>query len=101
MKPVMVCMPRGVPRQVGPTAGGDGHDHRLADGAGDPEHEGGDDAGQRRGTTTLVATWRLVLPRAYAPSRNEFGTADMASSDSEAMVGMIMMPMTSPADSAL
>ena len=53
------------------------------------------------GMTTLVLTCRLVLPERVGPLRRPFGTAAIASSDSEATVGTIMMPMTSPADSAL
>src|ERR671910_3280976 len=49
------------------------------------------------GTTTWVAVSRLVAPKAYAPSRNERGTAWMASSLTEATVGMIITPITSPA----
>ena len=39
---------RRVERQVGLHPGGDGDDHRLADGARDGEDVGGDDAGERR-----------------------------------------------------
>src|SRR6266540_4099767 len=53
------------------------------------------------GTTTRVETCSLLLPSANAPARSASGTADMASSDSDATVGRIMMPITSPPDSAL
>ena len=53
------------------------------------------------GTTTRVETSYLVAPRAAAPARRDCGTAYMASSEMEATVGRIMMPITRPADSAL
>ena len=53
------------------------------------------------GNTTLVATWRLVAPMPYAPSRRPCGTARIASSEIEAIVGTIMIPITRPAESAL
>ncbi len=53
------------------------------------------------GTTVRVATSNLVAPRAYAPSRSARGTALIASSLSEETIGMIMMPMTRDALSAL
>ena len=40
------------------------------------------------GTTMRVETWSLLAPSAYAPSRRSCGTAVMASSESEATVGM-------------
>ncbi len=42
-----------------------------------------------------------VAPRASAPSRIACGTDDSASSESEATIGMMRMPITRPADSAL
>ena len=42
-----------------------------------------------------------LAPIAYDPCRIACGTAEKASSDSEAMVGMIMTPRTRPAARAL
>ena len=53
------------------------------------------------GKTILKATWILREPRAYAPSRQPIGTACIASSLNEDTSGMIMIPITSPAESAL
>src|SRR5574341_865166 len=53
------------------------------------------------GTTTFTATCNLDEPRAYAPSRKLWGTAYMASSDRDEIIGMIMMPITIPGASAL
>src|SRR5690606_23485939 len=53
------------------------------------------------GTTTLSATSKRVAPSAYAASRIERGTADIASSLIDEIIGMIMMPTTIPALSAL
>ena len=53
------------------------------------------------GKTTRVATWRFVEPRPYAPSRRPWGTARIASSEIDAIVGTIMIPITRPAESAL
>jgi hypothetical protein len=53
------------------------------------------------GTTTRVEISYFVAPRAAAPARKDCGTAYMASSEMDATVGRIMMPMTRPADSAL
>ena len=53
------------------------------------------------GKTTLVATWRLVAPSPKAPSRRPLGTARIESSEIEAIVGTIMIPITNPAASAL
>src|SRR5688500_7820186 len=53
------------------------------------------------GTTVRVATSNLVAPSAYAPSRNERGTALKASSESEDTIGMIITPITMLADRAL
>ena len=53
------------------------------------------------GNTTLVATWRFVAPSPYAPSRRPPGTARIESSEIEAIVGTIIIPITSPAASAL
>ena len=48
------------------------------------------------GTTTRVETWSRSAPRPYAPSRSACGTADIASSESEAIVGISITPMTRP-----
>src|SRR5579862_7034840 len=53
------------------------------------------------GATILSVTSALVIPRAYAPSRRLDGTADRASSTSEATIGTIMIPTTMAADAAL
>ena len=53
------------------------------------------------GNTTRVDTWSLVAPRPNAPSRSDCGTADIASSATDAIVGRTMKPMMMPADSAL
>jgi hypothetical protein len=53
------------------------------------------------GTTTRKAVSSRVAPIAKEPSRIERGTARMASSDSEAMYGMIINPITRPAPSKL
>ena len=53
------------------------------------------------GTTTRVEISYFVAPRAAAPSRRDRGTAYMASSEMEATVGRIMMPITRPAERAL
>ncbi len=49
------------------------------------------------GTTTRVETWSFEAPSPYAPSRSDIGTAIIASSDRDATVGRIMMPITRPA----
>ena len=51
-------------------------------------------------TTRSVVCIRLA-PMANEPCRIACGTADMASSASEAMVGMIITPRTRPAASTL
>src|SRR5699024_12741313 len=53
------------------------------------------------GTTTFKATSSLVDPMASAPSLIELGTELMASSESEAIIGMIMTPTIIPGLSAL
>ena len=78
--------------------GGDRHDHRLADRAGDPEHERGDDAGQRGGDHHPRRDLQLRGAQCVGALRAATcGTADIASSESEATVGTIMKPITSPA----
>ena len=79
----------------------DRHDHRLADGSADPEDDRGDDARDRRRKHDPDRDLPLRAAQPYAPSRSAWGTAVMASSASEAIVGMIMMPMTRPAASML
>ena len=44
------------------------------------------------GTTTRRLTWRLLAPRPKAASRSDNGTARMASSLIEAMIGRIISP---------
>ena len=53
------------------------------------------------GTTTLSDTSNRVAPSAYAPFLSDRGTATMASSLSDDTMGMIIIPMTRPALSAL
>ena len=57
--------------------------------------------GNAAGKSTFRIVSPLVAPRANDPSRMDRGTAAKASSDSEEMNGMIMMPITPPAASAL
>ena len=49
------------------------------------------------GKTTRVEVWSFDAPMPNAPSRRLPGTADIASSEIEATVGTIMIPITSPA----
>ncbi len=65
------------------------------------EHERGHDARERRGHHHARRHLQLVAAQRQAPSRRPPGTADIASSDSEATVGRIMIPITRPAESAL
>ena len=53
------------------------------------------------GKTTRVEVWSFEEPSPNDPSRSEPGTADIASSETEAIVGTIMIPITRPAESAL
>ena len=53
------------------------------------------------GKTTRSETWNLLAPSPNAPSRSDWGTADIASSATEAMVGSTSRPRMMPADSAL
>ena len=53
------------------------------------------------GMVIFHATSNFVDPIAKAPSRMLFGTEDIASSDNEAIMGMIMMPTTIPGEIAL
>src|SRR5690606_3568287 len=48
------------------------------------------------GITTFHVTSSLVEPRPSAPSLIELGTELIASSDREATIGMIMIPITIP-----
>src|SRR5699024_2585739 len=48
------------------------------------------------GITTRVVTSNFVAPNPNAPSRMELGTEDIASSDMEAIIGIIIIPMTIP-----
>ena len=57
--------------------------------------------GSAAGRMTLRMVSDLVAPRPAEPSRRLCGTALMTSSESEETKGMIMMPMTMPAASAL
>lgn len=47
------------------------------------------------GITTFMVTSSLVEPSANAPSQMAFGTAERASSDREAIVGVIIIPKSS------
>ena len=103
MKVVIVCI--GLERvevSVGDLAGRDEHDHRLADRARERR------ARRRRrcrrappGRRRAVATGAGRAEPVRALAQRRCGTADIASSEIDAIVGTIMMPMTSPADSAL
>ncbi len=53
------------------------------------------------GITTFMVTSSLVEPSANAPSQMAFGTAERAFSDREAIVGVIMIPITIPELKAL
>src|SRR3954454_3692884 len=53
------------------------------------------------GSTTFNDTSNLVEPNAKAPSRIALGTDDMASSEREAIIGVIIIPITIPGLSAL
>ncbi len=57
--------------------------------------------GSAAGISTFIMVSLRVAPRASEPSRIVAGTARRASSDSEEMKGINMMPMTAPAASAL
>ena len=57
--------------------------------------------GRAAGSTTFLIVSDLVAPSARLPSRIDCGTATMLSSAIEETNGMIMMPMTRPAASAL
>ena len=57
--------------------------------------------GKAAGRITRVIVSERVEPNPSAPSRIALGTALMASSDSEETSGMIMIPITNPAASAL
>ncbi len=53
------------------------------------------------GSTTRRVVCMRLAPIANEPCRSERGTAESASSESEAMVGMIMTPSTIPAEREL
>ena len=53
------------------------------------------------GKTTRSDVCSRLAPRPNEPSRSDCGTADMASSDTEAIVGMTMKPITIEADRTL
>jgi hypothetical protein len=53
------------------------------------------------GTITRVETSNFVAPTAYAPSRNDLGTALSASSESDATIGKTMIPTAIEADKTL
>ena len=53
------------------------------------------------GSTTRSVVCIRLAPIASEPCRMDWGTADRASSESEATVGMIITPSTRPAASAL
>ena len=102
MKPVIVCMPSRGSRLkffsapaasatiiVSPTA----RDMPSTTAAATPERAAGK-------TTRRLVCIRLA-PIASDPCRIACGTAEKASSDSEAIVGMIITPRTRPAASAL
>ena len=53
------------------------------------------------GKTTRIVVWSLEAPNPKEPSRSDWGTADIESSEIEATVGTIKKPMMMPADRAL
>ena len=53
------------------------------------------------GKTTRSVVCIRFAPMAKDPCRSASGTADIASSERDAMVGMIITPRTKPADKAL
>src|SRR5687768_4861015 len=53
------------------------------------------------GTITRKAVCRRVAPIPYEASRKDFGTARSASSLKEEMYGIIITPITNPAERAL
>ncbi len=53
------------------------------------------------GKTTRSEVCSRVAPRPNEPSRSDWGTADIASSDTDAIVGMTMKPMMIEAASTL
>ena len=53
------------------------------------------------GKTIRRETWSLEAPSPNAPSRSEAGTADIASSATDAIVGRTSRPRMMPADRAL
>ena len=53
------------------------------------------------GKTTRSETCSLLAPSPKAPSRSDAGTADIASSATDAIVGSTSRPRMMPADSAL
>src|SRR5262245_9103672 len=57
--------------------------------------------GSAAGTTTFVIVSAVVAPSPSEASRNDRGTARSASSDNDETNGMIMIPITVPAASAL
>src|SRR5690625_7205601 len=48
------------------------------------------------GTTTRIVVSNLVAPKADDPSRMDWGTEFIASSDMDAIIGIIMTPITIP-----
>src|SRR5690625_900506 len=48
------------------------------------------------GITTCFVTSSFVAPNAKAPFLNDLGTALIASSDKEAIIGIIIIPITNP-----
>ena len=91
-----------VERVAGDLAGGDEHDHRLADRPRDAEHDGRHDPGEggREHDPQGDVELRGAEPEGALAERLRAPT-DIASSATEATVGTIMKPMTMPAASTL
>ncbi len=90
-----------IQREVRLLARRDRDDHRFTDGARNAEHVRRDDAGQCRGHhdgQCVAKTRGAHRVRAFA---QVIGTARIASSATELMYGVIMMPMTMPGPSML
>jgi hypothetical protein len=77
-------------------AGGEGDDHRLADGDGDGEDGGGDDAGEGGREDDAEGDLEFGGAERVASLAEGAGTARMASSEREATSGMIKMPTAMP-----
>ena len=77
---------------MGLRSGSQRDDHRLADRPRQAEHDGGGDAGERGREDHPQRGLHPVGAERERPWRSAWGTADIASSDSDAIVGMIITP---------